>query len=378
MSSLLPALACTLFLAAIPLSSAAEAAANEKFHVQKELFGKSNDGESVEIYTLLNAHGLKARITTWGAGLVEMHVPDRRGVFSDVTLGFDELPNYLARHPHFGVTTGRFANRIAGGKFMLDGVTYHLATNNGANHLHGGVKGFDQKNWKAEKVNGDCAVRFSYTSADGEEGYPGTLQVAVTYSLTEANELRLDYEATTDKPTIVNLTNHAYWNLAGAGTGDILGHELRLHASRFVPVDEASIPTGGIDPVAGGPMDFTQPKTIARDFGQMVGKPGGYDHNFVIDRPNNGALTLAAEVYEPGSGRVMAISTTEPGIQLYTGNYLNGTVTGKGGKAYPQHGGLCLETQRFPDSPNQPHFPNTVLRPGEIYRTTTVHHFSVR
>lgn len=343
-----------------------------------EIFGQTPDGVPVEIFTLANSHGLRARVTSWGAALVEMHVPDRRGTLADVTLGFAELEGYLARHPHFGVTTGRFANRIARGKFTLDGATYQLATNNGAHHLHGGIDGFDRRLWKGERLPGESAVRFTYTSPDGEEGYPGTLTVAVTYTLTADNELRIEYTAATDKPTILNLTNHAYWNLAGAEAPDVLGHELRLHASRFVPVDEASIPTGGIDAVAGGPMDFTRPKRIGKDFAAMTGKPGGYDHNFVIDRPNNGALTLAAELHEPTSGRMMSILTTEPGIQLYTGNYLNGSVTGKGGKAYTKHSGLCLETQHFPDSPNQPHFPSTVLRPGQNYRTVTVHRFSLK
>lgn len=346
--------------------------------MQNEIFGQTTDGDPVEIFTLTNAHGLKARVTSWGAGLVEMHVPDRHGALADVTLGFDDLDGYLGRHPHFGVTTGRFANRIAGGKFQLDGATYTLATNNGAHHLHGGVNGFDRRLWRGERASAESVVRFTYTSPDGEEGYPGTLTVAVTYTLTPADELCIDYEAVTDKPTILNLTNHAYWNLSGAGSDDILGHELRLHASRFVPVDEDNIPTGCIDAVAGGPMDFTRPKSIAKDLAQMSGKPGGYDHNFVIDRPNNGELTVAAELHDPISGRVMTVSTTEPGIQLYTGNYLNGTVTGKRGRAYHKHSGLCLETQHFPDAPNQPDFPSTVLRPGRTYRTTTVHRFSVK
>ncbi len=346
--------------------------------MQNEIFGQTPDGEPVEIFTLTNAHGLKARVTALGAGLVEMHVPDRRGVLADVTLGFDEIGGYLSRHPHFGVTTGRFANRIARGQFALDGVTYTLATNNGDNHLHGGVDGFDRRLWTGERLDAETAIRFIYTSPDGEEGYPGTLTAAVTYTLTPDNELRIDYEAVTDKPTVVNLTNHAYWNLAGPDVDDILDHELTLHASRYVPVDEGSIPTGGIHAVVGSPLDFTRAKTIAKDFAHMDGTPGGYDHNFVIDRPHNGAVTRAAEVYEPRSGRVMTISTTEPGIQLYTGNYLTGSVTGKGGRAYQKHAGLCLETQHFPDSPNQPDFPSTILRPGQTYRTTTVHAFSVR
>jgi aldose 1-epimerase len=346
--------------------------------VREEPFGKTADGEQVEIFTLTNSHGLKARITTWGACLVSMEVPDRKGALADVALGFDNLEPYMKRHPYFGATTGRYANRIAKGKFTIDGKEFTVATNNGVNHLHGGIKGFDQRNWKGEADAAANAVRFSYTSADGEEGYPGTLKTTVTYTLTENDELRIDYGATTDKPTIVNLTNHSYWNLAGAGEGDVLGHELVLHASKFTPVDEGSIPTGELKPVAGGPMDFTKAKTIGKDFAQMAGTPGGYDHNYIIDRPKPGALTLAAEVYEPKSGRVMKISTTEPGIQFYTGNNLNGTVTGKGGKPYQKAFGFCLETQHYPDSPNRPDFPSTVLRPGQVYRSTTIHQFSAK
>jgi aldose 1-epimerase len=317
-------------------------------------------------------------MSTWGAGLVTMHVPDRHGVLADITLGFDRLEGYLARHPHFGVTTGRFANRIAQGKFTLDGQTHTLATNDGANHLHGGPEGFHRRNWKAEPLPKENAVRFTYTSPHGEEGYPGTLRVAVTYSLTAANELRIHYTTTTDRPTVLNLTNHAYWNLAGAGSGDILGHVLTLHAKRCVAVDAAGIPTGEIAPVAGTPLDFTQTKLIGKDLAQMTGAPGGYDHTFVLDPPHAHAMTVAAEVCDPKSGRAMTISTTEPGIQFYTGNFLDGTITGKGGRAYKKHDGLCLETQHYPDSPNHPEFPSTVLLPGQTYRTTTVHRFSVR
>jgi aldose 1-epimerase len=366
-------LALALCAAAAPLAQAEKAAAG-KPTVQKEIFGKLNNGDPVEIFTITNSQGLRAKVMTWGAVLVAMEVPDRAGELADVTLGFDKLEPYLRRHPYFGTTTGRYANRIAKGEFTLDGKTYKLATNNGPNHLHGGLVGFDMRNWKAEPLaNG---VRFSYTSPDGEEGYPGTLKTAVTYTLTDKDELRIDYEATTDKPTIVNLTNHAYWNLAGESAGDILGHELTLRASKFTPVDETSIPTGKIDPVAGGPMDFTKPKTIGKDFAQVAAGPGGYDHNFVIDQPTPGALALAAEVREPKSGRVMKVSTTEPGVQLYTGNYLDGVVVGKGGKPYKKHAALCLETQHFPDSPNHSNFPSTVLRPGETFRSTTVYAFS--
>ena len=378
MTKLLQTLAGGLCLAGLATAALGEKVVEGKPTVQNQIFGKTADGEVVEIHTLTNRHGLKAKVTSWGAGLVAMLVPDRTGELADVTLGFDQLEGYLGRHPHFGVTTGRFANRIARGKFTLDGTAYSLATNAGANHLHGGLKGFDKRNWKAEPLLHETAVRFTYTSPDGEEGYPGTLKVAVTYTLTDENELRIDYEATTDAPTIVNLTNHAYWNLAGAGEGDVLGHELRLHASRFVAVDAASIPTGSIDPVAGGPMDFQTAKPIAKDFAKMNGAAGGYDHCFVIDHAKPGDLTLAAEAYEPRSGRVMTISTTEPGVQFYTANHLDGSVTGKGGKTYQKNAGFCLETQHYPDAPNHPAFPSTVLRPGQTLRTTTVHRFSVR
>jgi aldose 1-epimerase len=346
--------------------------------VWEESFGRSAEGEAVDIFTLTNAHGLKARVTTWGACLVSMVVPDRKGAPADVALGFDTLEPYMKRHPYFGTTTGRYANRIAKGKFTIDGKEFSVATNNGVNHLHGGIRGFDQRNWKAEILAAQNAIRFSYTSADGEEGYPGTLKTTVTYTLTENDELRIDYEATTDKPTVVNLTNHSYWNLAGEGKGDILGHELRLNASRWLPVDDGSIPTGEMKAVAGGPMDFTKAKPIGRDIAQVPGNAGGYDHNFLIDQEKPGALALAAEVFEPASGRVMTISTTEPGVQFYTANHLSEKVTGKGGRPYQRHGGFCLETQHYPDSPNRPEFPSPVLRPGQTYRSTTVHQFSVR
>jgi aldose 1-epimerase len=370
-----PLLSFALWLGGYPTDARAEKAVSGKSSMQKEIFGKTADGEPVEIYTLTNAHGLKGRVMTWGAGLVNVLVPDKSGELADITLGFDKLDKYLTRHPYFGTTTGRYANRIAKGKFTLDGKTYTLAVNNGPNALHGGLKGFDQRNWKGEPVaNG---VRFSYTSVDGEEGYPGTLKVTVTYTLSDQDELRLDYEATTDKPTVVNLTNHAYWNLKGAGEGDILDHVLTIHASKYTVFDENSIPTGKIEPVAGTPLDFTKPKAVGKDFAQLKGDPGGYDDNYVLDKPKAGALSLAAEVYEPKSGRVMEISTTEPGVQFYTGNHLS-DVAGKGGKTYVKNGALCLETQHYPDSPNHPDFPSTVLRPGETFRSSTVYLFKTK
>ena len=367
-----------------PASALAEKVKSE---VVLQEWGKTKAGETVNSYMLINSHGLKARVMTWGATLVSMEVPDRAGKMADVTLGFDSLDGYLGSHPFFGSIAGRYANRIAKGKFTLAGKEYALATNNGVNHLHGGIKGFDKKNWSASIVGTiggvggiTSAVAFSLTSPDGDEGYPGALKVSVVYQLTESNELLIRYEATTDKPTVLNLTNHAYWNLAGAGEGDILGHELTLHAGKFTPVDDGSIPTGKIEPVAGGPMDFTKAKAIGKDFTKVPGKPGGYDHNFVIDtHPEKSTnWNSAAEVFDPRSGRVMKVMTTEPGVQFYTGNFLDGTVTGKGGKVYKKNFGLCLETQHFPDSPNKPEFPTTVLHPGHTYRSSTSYAFSVR
>ena len=342
--------------------------------------------EEAASYTLKNKAGLTAKVLSWGATLIEMSVPDRAGKFADVTLGFDDEARYRTPHPFFGSIAGRYANRIAKGKFTLDGQTYTLATNNGPNHLHGGSRGFDKRVWKAEAL-GTAAVRFTYTSADGEEGYPGTLKVAVTYTLTEQNELRLDYEATTDKPTVINLTNHTYWNLAG--TGDVLGHELMVSASRYTAVDRELIPTGELSAVKGTHLDFNQAKLVGRDIAatKVEGSPQGYDHNYVLD-PLRLFLSaevvavadgpgLAAVLHDPASGRTMRVITTEPGLQLYTGNHLK-NLAGKGGQTYGPHAGLCLETQHFPDSPNRPEFPSTVLRPGETFRSTTVFEFSAR
>ncbi len=354
-------------LAALTLTASAE--------MKSEIWGLGPAGEKIEVFTLANAHGLRARVTNWGATLVEMTVPDKAGQFGDVTLGFDTMDSYLGPHPCFGCIAGRYANRIAAGKFTLDGLRYQLATNNGANHLHGGVRGFDKRLWKGEPA-GPNGVRFTYVSASGEEGYPGTLTTIVTYTLTEADELRIDYAATTDAPTVLNLTNHAYWNLGASP--DVLGHTLRINASRYTVVDAGSIPTGELRAVAGTPMDFLKAKPVGRDIGAMKDSPGsGFDHNWVIDSPGDGRFALAAELYEPTSGRQMRVSTDQPGVQFYTGNYLK-DLPGKGGRVYQKHAGLCLETQHFPDSPNHPAFPSTVLRPGETFRSTTVHAFSVR
>jgi aldose 1-epimerase len=330
---------------------------------------------ALEQHTIRNAAGMEARTLAWGATLIGLSAPDRSGKMGEVTLGFDDTARYLQPHPFFGSTAGRYANRIARGRFALDGQTYTLATNNGANHLHGGARGFDKRVWKAEPLR-PASVRYRYTSLDGEEGYPGTLQVSVTYTLTDKNELRLDYEATTDKPTVLNLTNHTYWNLAGHG--DVLGHELRLNAPRYTEVDPGLIPTGEIRLVKGTPLDFTTTKPIGRDLASVhvESQPVGYDHNFVIDRAGDG-LTLAAELHDPASGRTMRVFTTEPGVQLYTANGLR-DVAGRGGVTYGANAGVCLETQHFPDSPNHPEFPSTVLRPGETFRSTTVYEFGVR
>ena len=335
------------------------------------------DGQPVKVFTLTNAQGLRARVMTWGATLIEMSAPDRDGKFADVTLGFDNPERYLQPHPFFGSVAGRYANRIASGKFTLDGKQYALATNNAPNHIHGGPRGFDKRNWDGLALAPN-SVSFRYVSADGEEGYPGSLAVVVTYTLTEQDELKLEYEAeAAGQPTVVNLTNHAYWNLAGSG--DVLGHELRLNASRFTPVDAALIPTGGLRAVADTPLDFTKTKTVGRDIAALKGEgsPRGYDHNFAIDDAKPGALTLAAEVRDPASGRAMRVFTTQPGVQLYTGNHLK-DVPGRRGAIYGPHAGLCLETQHFPDSPNHADFPSTVLRPGGKFRETTVFEFSAK
>ncbi len=337
-------------------------------------FGKLPDGSAVDIYILTNGRGLEARVMTYGATLVSVKTPDRNGVPGDVTLGFDTLDGYLGVHPFFGSTVGRVANRIAKGTFTLDGVKYVLAKNNGENHLHGGLKGFDKYLWEAAPVKtaGAVGVRFSRTSADMEEGYPGRLRVAVTYFVTEAGELRIEYEAETDKATPVNLTNHAYWNLAGEG--DILAHELRLAAARYTPVGPGLIPTGEVAPVAGTPMDFTVSTAVGS---RIASVEGGYDHNFVLDS-GGGVLALAAILYDPKSGRELTILTDQPAIQFYTGNFLDGTITGKAGRVYGKHAGLCLETQHYPDSPNHPGFPSVILRPGEKFKSTTIHRFAVR
>ncbi len=349
--------------------------------IVKSPFGKLPDGTAVDLYTLTNAKGMEAAITNFGGIIVSLKVPDSKGSLGDVTLGFKSFEPYIQNPTFFGALIGRYGNRIANGKFTLDGKTYTLPVNNGPNSLHGGIKGFHKVLWQAKPIEGPKgpALELKYLSKDGEEGYPGNLAVTVTYTLTDANELRIDYAATTDKDTVVNLTNHAYFNLDGDGSGTILDQELQLDASRFTPVDANLIPLGELKPVAGTPFDFTKPHTIGERINaadQQIERGGGYDHNFVINGPA-GTLRPAAKAFSPKTGRLMEVLTTEPGMQFYSGNFLDGTLTGKTGAKYVKRTGFCLETQHFPDSPNQPSFPSTVLKPGQEYRSTTVYRFSV-
>ena len=347
-------------------------------------FGSTNRGEAVSAYTLKNAHGIELQVLDYGGIIVSLRVPDRTGRLDDVVLGFDSLGDYERGSPYFGALIGRYGNRIARGRFTLDGRTYTLATNNGLNHLHGGVRGFDKVVWAAAPFeHGDSVgLVLNYTSRDGEEGYPGTLRATVTYTLTNANQLIFDYHATTDRATPVNLTQHSYFNLAGDGKGDILGHVVTLTADRFTPVDSTLIPTGEIRSVAGTPFDFRTPTAIGARIDQaddQLRYGRGYDHNFVLNKGGTGGdLSLAARVYEPTSGRVMDISTTEPGLQFYSGNFLDGTLRGKHGAVYRHRYGFAMETQHFPDSPNKPAFPSTILRPGEEYRSRTIYRFGVQ
>jgi aldose 1-epimerase len=346
-------------------------------------FGTTADGKTVELFTLTNKNGLELKAMTYGATVVSLRVPDRTGTLGDIVLGYPSLAGYLAKSPYFGATVGRYANRIGKAKFVLDGKTYQLATNDGPNHLHGGVKGFDKVVWSADtsRTDSSTSLAFAYTSPAGEEGYPGTLQVQVTYTLTDRNELHIDYVATTDAPTIVNLTHHSYFNLAGAGTRDILAHELMIPADRYTPIDSTLIPTGELAAVAGTPFDFRTPTAIGARIEQdnvQLKRGRGYDHNWVLNRPaGSGEPTLAARVSEPTSGRTLEVLSTQPGIQFYSGNFLDGTITGKDGRVYQHRYGLCLEPQHFPDSPNKPNFPSTVLRPGQTYRSATVLRFGV-
>jgi len=368
--------ACFSTLGLLPLAVLAESAVGPPA-VSSSAFG-AVAGRPVTLYVLRNPNGVVAKIMDYGATIVSLRVPDRSGSMGDVVLGFDSLSGYLAKEPYLGATVGRVGNRIAGGRFTLGGKSYQLATNDGPNHLHGGIRGFDKIVWHSKVVDGSSepAVRFHHLSRDGEEGYPGNCSVDVTFTLTAANELHIDYSVSTDRDTPVNVTNHSYFNLRGAENGDILGHVLTLHASRYTPVDATLIPTGELKAVAGTPMDFTRPTPIGAHLPEVGGNPGGYDHNFVIDGAP-GSMTWAARIYEPTTGRILEVLTTEPGIQFYSGNFLDGTLAGRGGVAYRQHMGLCLETQHFPDSVNHPNFPSYVLKAGETYTSHTILRFSV-
>ncbi|MBP9900992.1 MAG: galactose mutarotase [Verrucomicrobia subdivision 3 bacterium] len=355
--------------------------AESKMTISHAPFGQAPDGTPVQLYTLRNSRGSEAQICTYGGIVTSLKVADKHGKFGDVVLGYDTLDGYIEKSPHFGCLVGRYGNRIAKGKFTLNGKEYTLAVNNPPNSLHGGVMGFDKVVWKAKVLVSSTgpALELNYTSKDGEEGFPGNLKVAATYTLTEDNALRLDFIATTDADTVCNLTHHSYFNFAGKG--EVLGHVVTIHADRFTPVDANMIPTGELRPVKGTPLDFTKPTSIGARINsddEQIKLGGGYDHNWVVNQATPGQLTHAATVTEPTSGRVMEVWTTEPGIQFYTGNFLDGSITGKGGWTYQARNGFCFEPQHFPDSPNQPSFPTTVLKPGQTYQNTIIYKFSVR
>lgn len=349
--------------------------------ISKAPFGKTKDGESVDLYTLRNRNGMETKITNYGGIVVSLTAPDASKKFADVVLGYNDLDSYMnPPFPYFGAIIGRYGNRIAKGRFTLNGHEYKLAVNNGENHLHGGLKGFDRVVWTAQETKSAAgpALSLTYVSKDGEEGYPGNLRVTVVYTLTNNNELKIDYTASTDNDTVINLTHHSYFNLAGEGNGDILNHLVMLKASQFVPTDAGSIPTGELKNVAGTPFDFRSGgdsigKRINQD-DQQLKFGNGYDHTWVIDG-KAGELRMAAAVYEPTTGRGMQVWTTEPGVQFYTGNFLDGSRPGKSGKPYPRRSGFCLETQHYPDSPNRPNFPTTTLRKGATYHSTTIYRF---
>ena len=372
------ALACAATFACLAQTNSKKGSSN----VKKQAYGKMPDGTAVELYTLANPNGMQAEIITYGGIVVSLTAPDRAGKYGDVVLGMADLPGYLKETTFFGALIGRYGNRIGHGQFKLEGKTYNLPKNDGDNTLHGGPQGFDKHVWTAKEATGadGPALELTYVSKDGEMGFPGTLTARVVYTLTPKNELKIDYTATTDKPTVLNLTNHSYFNLAGQGEGDILQHQVTLYADRFTPIDKGLIPTGELKAVKGTPFDFTASTAIGARIGQndqqlQFGK--GYDHNWVLNK-GNGGLTKGAEVYEPKTGRVMEVWTTEPGLQFYTGNFLDGTLHGKAGKVYPFRSGFCMETQHYPDSPNKPNFPSTELKPGATYRTTTLYRFSAR
>lgn len=368
----------------MPIAVAAMASQSSAGPIEKSSFGVTDDGAQIDLYTLQNADGMTIRLLTYGAALIGVDVPDRDGKMADVVFGFDKLADYESKkNSYFGCTTGRYANRIAGGKFTLDGVEYQLATNNGPNHLHGGAtRSLDKVVWQAEPFEQDKrrGVKFRYTSPDGQEGYPGALAIEVTFTLTDQNEIRIEYRATTDQPTPVNLTNHTYFNLAGAGAATVNDHLLMINADRYTPVDDTLIPTGELAPVAGTPLDFRHANRIGARVDELTDQPGGgYDHNFVLNRTvaDAGSAVKAAELHDPQSGRVLEVFTDQPGIQFYGGNFLTGVV-GKKGQTYAYRSGCCLETQHFPDSPNQPDWPSVILRPGDEYTHTCVYAFGVR
>jgi aldose 1-epimerase len=348
----------------------------------KKSFGKTPDGQPVDLFVLANKNGAEVSITNYGGAVVSVKVPDRNGKLADVVLGYDTIDGYVNDKSYFGALIGRYGNRIGHAQFVLDGKTYTLAKNNGENSLHGGVKGFNKAVWTAKTLSSKDgqALELSYLSKDGEEGFPGNLKVTVTYTWTDANALKIEYSATTDKKTVVNLTNHSYFNLAGQGNGDILSHLLTIGADKFTPVDSGLIPTGELREIAGTPFDFRKPTAIGARIDQddeQLKLGGGYDHNFVLRRSAGSSESLAARVVEPTTGRVLEVWTDEPGVQFYTGNFLDGKTAGKGGATYPKRAAFCLETQHFPDSPNQPKFPSVVLSPGERYHTITTYKFSV-
>jgi len=367
----------------LPIVWEAGQRAEVKPTMRKTAFGETADGQPVDLYVLTNKHGLEADITNYGGIVVSLKVPDRKGKLADIALGYDTLEGYEQDKAYLGAIIGRYGNRIAHGAFTLEGVTYHLPLNNGDNSLHGGIKGFNKKVWRAKDVSTPQtpALHLNYLSKDGEEGYPGKVSVEVVYTLTDGDELRIDYTATTDKETIINLTNHSYFNLAGAGNGDILNHQVMIAADRFTPVGANLIPTGEIRSVQGTPFDFRKATAISariNENDQQLQFGHGYDHNWVINNGRGTSPSPAAEVYEPQSGRVLEAWTTEPGVQFYSGNFLDGTIRGKGNKVYNRRYGFCLETQHFPDSPNHPQFPSTVLKPGATYHSTTIYRFAVR
>ena len=343
--------------------------------VAQQKYGTA-DGKEIMQYTLTNAAGMEVKLINYGGTITNIMVPDSSGNMGDVVLGFDSLAGYLGKaNPYFGCITGRYANRIAKGKFSIDGKNYQLPINNFGNSLHGGINGFNRKFWTGEILPGDSSVKFSYLSKDGEEGFPGNCSVEVTYLLSQNNELKIEYKATTDQPTIVNITNHSYWNLSAGTDSTILGHEIFINADKYVEVNNDLIPTGQLLDVKGTSMDFTVPAAIGTDIAKVA---GGYDHTYVLNKKNTAEPELAVAVHHPSSGRYMEVFTTEPGVQFYSGNFLDGSLTGKKGAKYVKHGGLALEAQHFPDSPNQPNFPNTILRPGETFNHTTVYKFSVK